>query len=117
MKILRKIPFNEEILARFKSKLLNKELSRFSLVWDVFFCSLVTLTALLAAGFIVFTMPELEGKQLIFWGALISAAAQLIVIWYLYYSRSVYAFVRNAIYFVIMMSNFWLCLLMFSLAT
>ena len=117
MKIIRKSPFKEHVIESFKSKLLSKELSRFSLVWDVFFCSLVTLTTLLAVRFIVFTMPELEGKRFIFWGALISAAAQLIVIWYLYYSRSVYAFVRNAIYFVIIMSNFWLCLLMFSLGS
>lgn len=99
-----------------QSTLLNKNFSRFRLVSGAIFYSLASLNTLLAVGFIIFTIPELKEKQFIFWLALLGTIAQLTVIWYLYYSTSVFSFARSAIYFCLMLSNAWLSFYMFSLS-
>ena len=98
-----------------KSKLLNKEYSRFRLISGVIFYSVTTLVTVFAVGFIIFSVPELSQKLWIFYLAIFTGLFQLIVIWHLYYSKEIPAFARQAIYFTLMLSNMWLCLFMFSL--
>jgi len=107
--------YKGQYLKNLRSKLLNKNFSRFRLVSGVIFYSLAALTTLLAVGFIIFTIPELKEKQFIFWLALLGTIAQLTVIWYLYYSTCIFSFARSAIYFCLMLSNAWLSFFIFSL--
>ncbi|MGL6162556.1 hypothetical protein [Microbulbifer sp.] len=105
----------ETTLHKMKEGLFSTETKRWRKVITVIFYSVICVLPVIAFSLIVVFEPGYDQWKAFLFMSILWVCAELVVVWYIYYSDNMPAFARGAIQLNVLIANVWFGLFIFSL--